>query len=351
MIASRLIRRVGTTGARTVVFATALVTVSSLGVAAAGPSASTGVTPGGVECAEARDKVDRLEGLLTPNGCAFLKRQIAFGEMPTGTPPESGDLDHPRIAAYLDIFDPEATLWEAGAVPQRGHTSIGTSINGSLRLVPDLRYRGTDVVSDGAVMMFGQWNELTVKGHKVAYPQIARNLLSDDGKTIQARRYYDRYTVYRSAAPELRNLFEGVVDEGPATGAAPARFRADEIADRLAAWNGEDIAALTGRMGNARLSGPGLSGPLATTAGKAAYLKRLFDHADVRLNAGQAAFGQTMTYVEWHGTVSSVKGDKVPFGIVERFGPGGEWELYFDTLPLIADKGEIEALFKRLSQP
>ncbi|MER6500004.1 hypothetical protein ABT218_11575 [Streptomyces sp. NPDC001455] len=332
-------------------FTTALVTVSSLGAAAARPSPPAGLTSQGIECAEVRDKIDRLEGRLTPNGCAFLKRQIAFGEMPTGTPPSPGDLGHPRIAAYLDIFDPEATLWEAGASPQRGHTSIGTSINGSLRLVPDLRYRGTDVVADGAVMVFGQWNEVTIKGHRVAYPQIARNLLSDDGKTIQARRYYDRYTVYRSAAPELRNLFEGVVDEGPVAGAAPARFRADEIADRLTAWNGEDIAALTGRMGNARLTGPGLSGPLATTAGKAAYLKRLFDRADVRLRAGQVAFGRTTTYLEWHGTVSSVKGENVPFGIVERFGAGGEWELYFDTLPLIADEDEIEALFKRLSRP
>ncbi|MEU9763421.1 hypothetical protein [Streptomyces sp. NPDC047985] len=332
-------------------FTAALVTVASLGTATAGPSESTTVTSGGVECAEARDKLDRLEGRLTPNGCAFLKRQIAFGETPTGTPPSPGDFGHPRISAYLDIFDPEATLWEAGGPPQRGHTSIGTSIIGSLRLVPDLRYRGTDVVADGAVMMFGQWNEVTVKGHKVAYPQIARNLLSDDGKTIQARRYYDRCTVYRPAAPELRNLFEGVVDEGRGAGTAPERFRADEITDRLAAWNGEDIAALTGRMGNARLTGPGLSAPLATPAGKSAYLKRLFDHADVRLKAGQVAFGRTTTYVEWHGTVSSVKGEKVPFGIIERFGAGGEWELYFDTLPLIADKDEIDALFQRLSKP
>ncbi|MEU3220425.1 hypothetical protein [Streptomyces sp. NPDC006971] len=41
----------------------------------------------------------------------------------------------------------------------------------------------------------------------------------------------------------------------------------------------------------------------------------------------------------------------MPLGIVERFGAGGEWELYFDTLPLIADEDEIEALFKRLSRP
>jgi hypothetical protein len=296
-----------------------------------------------------------LEGRITPNACAFMKRQITFGETPTGTPPQPGEVGHPRVAAYLDIFDPEATLWEAGSAPQRGHAVVGKSIVDSLRLVPDLRYRGTEVVADGAVVMFGQWNEVTVKGHKVGYPQIARNVLSDDGKTIQARRYYDRYTVFRSAAPELRNLFEGVADTDPAAdagrGPAPRPFRAGDITARLAAWNTEDIDALVGGPGHGRLTAPGLTAPLKTPDGKAAYLRRLFDHADVRLKPGQVAFGQTHTFVEWHGTVTSPKGADVPFGIVERFGPAGEWELSFDTLPLIADQDEIRAMFQRLAQP
>ncbi|MEV7795914.1 hypothetical protein AB0O68_28545 [Streptomyces sp. NPDC087512] len=333
---------------------TAFITVTSepaVPAAAVSPGPATGAVARGSECAEAREKVERLEGLITPNACAFVKRQIAFGETPTGTPPEPGELSHPRVRSYLDIFDEEATLWEAGSVPQRGHTTIGNSITGSLRLVPDLRYTGTEVVADGAVVMFGQWNEVTVKGRKVAYPQIARNVLSDDGKSVQARRYYDRYTVFGSAAPELRNLFEGVADAGRARGGAPQRFRADEITARLAAWNDEDVSALAGRMGGARLTAPGLSRPLVTTAGKIAYLQRLFDHADLELKAGQVAFGETTAYVEWHGRVTSEKGADVPFGIVERFGPGAEWELSFDTLPLIADDAEIAALFQKLTQP
>ncbi|WP_406381307.1 hypothetical protein [Streptomyces sp. NBC_01618] len=324
---------------------------------------ATAAAPAPVACAEVRDKVGTLEGRITPNACAFMKRQITFGETTTGTPPQPGEVGHPRVAAYLDIFDPEATLWEAGGAPQRGHAVIGNSIVGSLRLVPDLRYRGTEVVADGAVVMFGQWNEVTIKGHKVGYPQIARNVLSDDGKTIQARRYYDRYTVYRSAAPELRNLFEGVVDTGPDAdmgphvapavadrGPASRPFGAGDITARLAAWNTEDIDALVGEAGHGRLTAPGLAAPLKTADGKAAYLRRLFDHADVRLKPGQVAFGRTHTFVEWHGTVTSPKG-AVPFGIVERFGPAGEWELSFDTLPLIADQAEIDAMFQRLAQP
>ncbi|WP_151770738.1 hypothetical protein [Streptomyces abyssomicinicus] len=162
-----------------------------------------------------------MEGLITPNACAFIKRQIAFGETPTGTLPAPGECNHPWVRACPDMFDEEATLREAGGAPRRGHTTIGNSIVGSLRLVPDLRYTRTEVVGAGAVMMIGQWNEATIKGQKVAYPQTARNVLSDDGKTIRARRYYDRYTVYRSAAPGLRDLFEGVADSGPVTGGAP----------------------------------------------------------------------------------------------------------------------------------
>ncbi len=326
-----------------------------------GVATSATALPGGEkaaahgDCPDVRAQVERLEGRITPNACAFMRRQIAFGALPTATPPAVGDLNHPRVRAYLDIFDQDATLWEAGSAPQHGRTVIGTSITGSLRLVPDLRYRGTNVVADGAVAMFGQWNEATVKGHKVAYPQIARNVLGDDGKSLQARRYYDRYVLFRDTVPELapEGLFDGIADFGPAPsrGQAPGCLRAAEIPDRLAAWNGEDTDALLRRMGDARLAGPGLDAPLRTEAGKRAYLQRFFGAADVRFQAGQAVFGRTTTYMEWHGTVSGAKGKDIPFGIVERFGPDGEWELTFDTLPLVADRAEIDALFRKLAQP
>ncbi|MCB5165001.1 hypothetical protein LG634_09190 [Streptomyces bambusae] len=345
----RFVGRRGAVGAAVAVLAVG-VSTSAAALAGAGGSG-----PG--ECPDVRAKVERLEGRITPNACAFMQRQIAFGEMPTGTPPAPGDLTHPRVRAYLDIFDEDASLWEAGGDAQHGRSTIGTSITGSLRLVPDLRYRGTDVVADGSTMMFGQWNEVTLKGRTVAYPQIARNLLADDGKTLQARRYYDRHVLFRDTVPTApQGLFDGVADVD--AGAAPAgggrraeRFRADEIPARLAMWNGEDAAGLVDRLGNAHLSGPGLDAPLRTAAGKRAYLERLFAAADVRFKAGQVAFGRTTTYVEWHGTATTAKGGTVRFGIVERFGPGGEWELYFDTLPLIADQDTIKALFRELATP
>lgn len=59
------------------------------------------------DCPEAHAKVQRLEGRITPHACAFMKRQMAFGEMPTGTPPAPGDLNHPRVQASLAPPDPE----------------------------------------------------------------------------------------------------------------------------------------------------------------------------------------------------------------------------------------------------
>ncbi|MFJ7159840.1 hypothetical protein ACIQUQ_33490 [Streptomyces sp. NPDC101118] len=347
----------------------AVLAMGALGFAGGGTAAVAGAAAGAPsfgDCPAVREKVDRLEGRITPNACAFMQRQLAFGETPTGTPPALGELGHPRVRAYLDIFDADASLWEAGGAVQRGHTTIGTSITGSLRLAPDLRYRGTDVVADGAVMMFGQWNEVTLKGRTVAYPQIARNLLGDDGKTLQARRYYDRAALFRDTLPgAVPDLFGGVA--GRADGAseasrrAPERFRADEIADRLAAWNGADARALVRRMAGARLSGPGLREPLTSHEAKTAYLERLFGTADLRFKAGQAAFGRTTAYVEWHGTAripvprddqtAEPRFREVSFGIVERFGPGGAWELYFDTLPLVADQSRIGTLFRQLAQP
>lgn len=320
----------------------------------------------GVSCAEARAGIERLEGRITPNVCAFLERQLAFGRMATGTPPSAGQtpqeaVTHPRVAAYLDIFDPEATLWEAGSTPKTGRLVIGAAIAGSLRMVPDLYYTGTDVVADGGTVMFGQWNTATVKGHTVAYPQIARNVLGDEGRTIQARRYYDRHVLVRDILPNApKGLFDGIADHGtsPARRSAPARVTADSLPARLAAWNTGNTDALLRRAAGTRLAGPGLAKPLATKAGKQAYLKRLFGKADLNLKAGQVAFGTSTTYIEWHGTVTrkhATAGEEqnqaVPFGIVERFGPDGQWELYFDTLPVLTDPATINNLLAQLATP
>ncbi|AJF67917.1 hypothetical protein [Streptomyces vietnamensis] len=361
----------GRRGLAGIAMATAIVAGAAVTVTTAEALPGGAATIARGDCPAAREKVERLEGRITPNACAFMERQITFGEMPTGTPPAYGDLAHPRVRAYLDIFDPEATLWEAGSAAQRGRTAIGTSITGSLGLAPSLTYRGTDVVADGSTVMFGQWNEVTLKGHTVAYPQIARNVLGDEGRTLQARRYYDRAVLFRDTLPGVAPapLFAGITDAGtPGDGErsqaglpdqtglpvqAGFRARAEEVPERLAAWNAGDVDALLARTRGARLNGPGLAAPLASEAGKRAYLQRLFATADLDLKAGQVAVGETTTYVEWHGTVSVHDGEKirtgVPFGIVERFGPGGEWELYFDTLPLVATQAEIGTLFQKLA--
>ncbi|OKJ62439.1 hypothetical protein [Streptomyces sp. CB02261] len=98
---------------------TGLLAVATLlaGLTIGAPTIAAATAEGG-ECAEVREKVDRLEGRITPNACAFMKRQIAFGEAPS-------------LQTYLDIFDEEGSLWEAGGKPQRGHDVIGAAITNS----------------------------------------------------------------------------------------------------------------------------------------------------------------------------------------------------------------------------
>ncbi|MFF2353333.1 hypothetical protein ACFVVL_26520 [Kitasatospora sp. NPDC058115] len=145
----------------------------------------------------------------------------------------------------------------------------------------------------------------------------------------------------------------------PPAGAAPSRSAPRRSAPGWLPGTARTSPPWPAGQGGARLGGPGLAAPLATAEGKGSYLRRLFEQADLRFESGQVAFGRSMTYVEWHGTAVPAwsrdpvtgKGTEVSFGIVERFGPGGTWELFFDTLPLIADEGGIAALYGRLARP
>ncbi|QSS91314.1 hypothetical protein [Streptomyces sp. M54] len=238
------------------------------------------------------------------------------------------------------------------------------------------------MVADGSTVMFGQWNTATVKGHKVAYPQIARNVLGDEGRTIQARRYYERHVLVRDTLPNApKGLFDGIADHGkaPARGPARAAVTAGGLPDRLGGVEHREHRRAAapggrGRAGRARTGrAPGDQG------GQAGVPEAPLGRADLNLKAGQVAFGTSTTYVEWHGTVTrkqeagsrkqeagsrkqeagSRKQDAeggeenpaVPFGIVERFGPDGQWELYFDTLPVLTDQTTINNLLAQLATP
>jgi limonene-1,2-epoxide hydrolase len=302
----------------------------------------------GAGCAEARPEVTSISGWVSPNACTFIKRQIKFGKVTT---PD-------RVSAYVDIWSKDATLWEPAKASRpllQGEEAIRKAISGTLSLVPDFRFRGTRIAVNGPAVMFEAHNEATVKGHEIAYPAVYRVQLTDGGKVVQGRRYYDRHTWFKPLDPELPDPFADVADgSAPDQGRKPV-LDPDELVARGEAWNNEDAEALVERLTGAPLTAPGLNGgTLRTTRGKLAYLKRFFDQvSDVQLQPGQAVKVHGATYLEWHGTLLP-KGQTEPvsFGIIERVGDtsgiSSDWTLTFDRLPLVADEAKITELYGRL---
>ncbi|WP_101787471.1 nuclear transport factor 2 family protein [Nonomuraea indica] len=313
----------------------------------AGPAQAVEENREGAGCAEARPEVTSISGWVSPNACTFIKRQIRFGKVTT---PD-------RVGAYVDLWSKDATLWEPAPVGTpllQGEEAIRKAISGTLSLIPDFRYRGTRIAVNGPAVMFEAHNEATVKGHEIAYSAVYRVQLTDGGKVVQGRRYYDRHALFLPLAPELPDPFADVADGViPDQGRKPV-LDPDELVARAAAWNDEDAEALVERLTGAPLSAPGLNSPLRTTQGKLAYLKRFFDQvSDVQLQPGQAVKVNGATYLEWHGTLlPEGQTDPVSFGIVERVGDTGgvssDWTLTFDRLPLVADAAKITELYGRL---
>ncbi|MEQ4726004.1 nuclear transport factor 2 family protein [Nonomuraea sp. B19D2] len=299
-------------------------------------------------CTEARAEVTSISGWVSPNACTFIKRQITFGEVTT---PD-------RVSAYVDIWSKDATLWEPAKASRpllQGEEAIRKAISGTLSLIPDFRFQGTRIAVNGPAVMFEAHNEATVKGHEIAYDAVYRVQLTDGGKVVQGRRYYDRHTLFKPLDPELPDLFADIADGGTPDQSRRPVLDPDELVARAEAWNDEDAEALVERLTGAPLSAPGLNGgTLRTTQGKLAYLNRFFDQvSDVQLEPGQAVKVNGATYLEWHGTLlPKDQTDLISFGIIERVddtgGISSDWTLTFDQLPLVADEAKITELYGRL---
>ncbi|MBB5960327.1 ketosteroid isomerase-like protein [Saccharothrix tamanrassetensis] len=298
----------------------------------------TGVTDAPAQPAPAGSGV---EGEVSPNARAFIDRQTRFGAMRTG--PE-------RIDFYAEeIFDEHATLWEAAGSVIQGREAIRAAIAGTLNKLPSFRMHPTRVAVDGNVVMYGAHNEVEVHGTTLSYPAIYRVVLGDDGRVIQGRRYYDRYTWFAELDPGLEDVFDGVRDTAGKVTAPGGRWH--DLKARAAAWNGQDAAALVAPTGGVPLTGTGLGdGRLRTPKGKADYLQRLFDKVDsLDLRPGQTVRTGEATYQEWYGTMTTPqRPTPTSFGIIERFDGRHGWTLSFDTLPLIAGPDKVRELYGKL---
>jgi hypothetical protein len=227
---------------------------------------------------------------VQPDVDRFLERFSRFGAAPS-------------MATYLDLFDPEATLFDSGMPRPIRVAEIPEHIEGILRLVPDFRMAPERWRVCGTTLFVEAQNQASLAGKPLRWHSVYCMDLTGD-RVMRGRRYYDR-----------RPLFAALNAELPALPTSALRPGGDPL----------PVA------GGAEASRPAFARRLESCLG-ALTLTPL-------LSAGD----DSLRFIEWHIDAGRA-GETFSFGAAERVDlRAGNTLAYFDTLALALRLGASPA--------
>ena len=227
---------------------------------------------------------------MQPDFDRFLERFFRFGAAPS-------------VATYLDLFDPEATLFDSGMPRPIRVPEIPEHIAGVLRLVPDFRMTPQRWRTRDTTIFVEAKNQASLAGKPLRWDSVYCMDIAGD-RVMRGRRYYDRRALFANLNPELPAL--------PASALRP---------------DGDPLPV----AGSAEASRPAFATRLESCLG-ALSLTPL-------LSAGDDA----LRFIEWRIDAGRA-GEAFSFGVAERVDlRAGNTLAYFDTLALAMHLGATAA--------
>jgi hypothetical protein len=255
----------------------------------------------------------------------FLDRFAAFGA-------------RPGAASYLELFHPDATLYDAGMEQPLSVPEIPAHIEGILGLAPDFRMTPERWREREGTVFVEARNQATLAGHEARWRSVYCVDLEGD-LVMRGRRYYDRRALFAMLDPNLPALraYEPVVTQLPA-GPDPFGGPGEIVRAVGEAWRQEEPTALLRLFReDGTLVGPDLPRPISRGALGPYHCAVRSVLRGLRMELLQWAGDDSLAFVEWRLQAETARA-RVTIGIVGRFDLAGGLILsgrtYFDTLEL-----------------
>jgi hypothetical protein len=257
---------------------------------------------------------------------SFLDRFFAFG-------------DKPSVETYMPLFDPRATLFDAGMERPITVPEIPDHIAGILALVPGFRMTPERWRERNGTVFVEARNQASLGGSEARWRSVYCVDLEGD-RVIRGRRYYDRRSLYARLGPGVPSLPEYTPEADEAPDPADPLTGPEEIMLRFGeAWTSDSGAALQRLFReDGTLSSPDVGRPIARDelAHYRADLRQRLP--ELRLELLCWAGDDVLAFGEWRMS-GRTHGRTIQVGVVDRLDLAAGLVLsaraYFDTLDLL----------------